>query len=438
MQYLMLIVFAWFVVRALFRPFEGLIGLLAVTMMNPGEIWPIFTTLHIERILVALTAVGIFIRPVPLVYPVLTKRLLFFWGSMFLTIPFSFWPGGSMGFTLDFGRIILYHFLTVNLIDTPDRFKKFVFVFALLIGWVGGGALWAYAHGSFDANALRNGFERAQGLTSSNGNPNSLGLTLVAGLPMVVLLFPQSSFWQKILASVIVILALIAMLLTGSRTTFSILCVLVGVSMLTSRKSLKFIPVIILLAFFTWSFTPEQYKQRYSAIVDITSGAKTDESFEAHRLARQAGLAMFIDYPILGVGAGQFSVAAGQHYWPGPVKLWLNPHNLYVQIPSELGIVGVIAWLGFLIPFVKMVFRLRKQLKGRQDVPALLCYFPNACLFALASLFLGGCFGHNLYRQTWYQLAALIVVLDTLTSEKLISHSAPEVEGKDEQILASA
>src|SRR5437764_2834709 len=189
MQYVMLVIFGWFVVRGIFKPFEGLIGLLAVTMINPGEIWPILTVIHVERLLVIVTAIGIFFRPVPFSYPKLTNRMLVFWLAMFLSCPFSFWPGGAVRFTLDFGRIILYHFLITNLVNTRKRFLIILVVFTVLIGWVAGGALWGYMHGSFDQMAIRNGFERATGLSESNGNPNTIGLTMVSGLPMIVLLF---------------------------------------------------------------------------------------------------------------------------------------------------------------------------------------------------------------------------------------------------------
>src|SRR6185312_1294323 len=164
MQFVMLALFGWFTLRALFRPFEGLIGLLAVTMINPGEIYPLINSLHVERLLSLLTVVGLFIRPERLVWPPLTKKVLIFYFSLFLTIPFSFWPGGAFDWIMTFGHIILYHVLIVNLVDTQKKFVAIVITMALLTCWVGGGALWGYAHGSFDEMAIRNGFERATGL----------------------------------------------------------------------------------------------------------------------------------------------------------------------------------------------------------------------------------------------------------------------------------
>jgi O-antigen ligase len=421
----------WFVIRGIFKPFEGLLGLLAVTMMNPGEIWPVITAIHIERLLVLVTAIGMFLRPEPFIYPKVTKRLFVFWAAMFVSIPLSYWPGGALSFCLDFGRIILYHFLIANLVDSQKKFLILIIVFAVLIGWVAGGALWGYMHGSFDPMAIRNGFERATGLTESNGNPNTIGLTMVSGLPIVVLLL-GSTKWQKLLGMLITLAALAATVLTGSRTGFANLCIL-SLLFMFNRRAIKFLPFLLLAAIVTWVVMPQQYKDRYSGILSVASGKKNDESYEAHRMAREAGYAMIKDYPITGVGAGQFPIADGQKYWPGYPKLWENPHNLYIQLPAELGIIGVAAWLSFVVPLAGIVFRLRKLFAtpAYAHLSSPLRNFPRACLFSLGALLIGGMFGHVLYRHTWYMLAGMIVALErTVATTHSLAEEKP-VEADD-------
>ena len=425
MQYVMLALFSWFVLRAIFKPFEGLIGLLAVNMINPGEIWPLLNILHLERLLVLLTGIGIFIRPVPFVYPPLTKRVFWFWGAMFLSVPLSFWPGGAARFALDFGRIILYYFLITNLADTQKRILVLIVVFALLIGWVCGGSLWSYMNGIFDQMAIRNGFERATGLSESNGNPNTVGLTLVSGLPICFLLFYMRSKWLKLMALGLTVSCIIGVLLTGSRTSFSNLCIICFCALL-NRKGIKFIPLLMVAAMVTWIVIPQQYKDRYSKIVSVATGKEKDESYDAHAMAREAGYHMMMDYPITGVGCGQFPIADGQKYWPSKgEKLWENPHNLYIQVAAELGIIGVATWLAFMVPFVSMTRRLKLLFKTPEyeGLHPALKNFPRACMFSLAALFIGGMFGHTLYRHTWYMLAGMTVALERVVAT---SHFAKE------------
>lgn len=411
MQFVLLAIFAGCSIVGLARPFVALMGLIAVTMINPGELYPLLGALRLERVLVAVTLLGLFLQPEKLIFPKLTMRLFYFWVAMFFTVPFSFWPGGAFDFTTGFGKFILYHFLIVNMVNTKERFRAMLVVFAVLVGWIGGGALYAYASGTYDANALRNGFERAVGLTTSNGDPNTLGTTLVVSLPLLVLVFSDPKKFNKLVALVTVLLSVTAVMLTGSRTSFANLCLLV-MGFTLNRKTVKFLPVVLALAVVTWMSVPEKYKERYTEILDVTSGKKKDESYESHRIAREIGFEMFKDYPLTGVGAGQFAIAAGQEYWPGRVKLWLNPHNLVVQLVAELGIIGTICWIAFMMLFLKTLFRLNRELKNDMSQHPLIRNFPRACLFAIAGLFIAGLFGHNLYRASWYQMAAMTAALD--------------------------
>ncbi len=400
-----------------------LIGLLAVTMVNPGEISPLLALLRLERVFVLISILGLFVRPQKVVLPKLTLRLLIFWGAMFVSVPMSFWPGGSVAFAFDFFRVVLYHFLIVNLVDTKERFLSFLAVYSALIGWIAGGALYSYATGHFDAAALRNGFERAAGLTVSNGSPNALGTTLVVGLPVVVLLFLYPSVWKRFGAFAIVAISVTAVVLTGSRTSLVNMCVLAGGGLM-SRRTIKFIPVVIIIALVTWTFMPQQYKDRYSAVAEITSGEKVDSSYEQHRIAREIGLQMFLDYPLTGVGAGQFSVAAGTQYWPGPNRLWMNPHNLFIQLAAELGIVGVVCWVSFLWLYVRTLQRINRKVKGDESIPPAMRYFPKACIFTLIGLIIAGLFGHNLYRSGWYIMAALAIALEGILNAAPVAQPA--------------
>jgi hypothetical protein len=123
-------------VLAVIDPYKGLLGLLAVTIIQPGELYSIFDTLHVERMLALLVLLSLFLHGKKLVFPKMTRRVLGFWLAMFLSIPFSWWISGTFSFTFDFGRIVIFNLLIVALVDNDQRFKLFVTEFALLIGWL--------------------------------------------------------------------------------------------------------------------------------------------------------------------------------------------------------------------------------------------------------------------------------------------------------------
>lgn len=418
MSIVILIVFLGFAIAAVKNPFVGLLGLMSAFMVNPGELSPLAATIHVELLIFAAVLVSTLLHQ-KVVFTGLSRKMAILWFATLLSVPFSFWPSSAFSFSYDFFRILLFNILFVTLVNTKERFRTALIIYVVLTGWVAGGALWSYANGVFDANALRNGFERATGLTTSNGNPNSLGMTLVASLPLVVLLWKET-FWAKAIAVSVICMSLVAIVLTGSRTSFACLLLLAVTFAFTKKTGPLYLLGFMLLAVSLWPFVPDQYRERYSAISAIASGKQKDESYESHRLTRLAGWHMFLDNPINGVGAGQFGVANGQKYWPGPgKKLWLNAHNLYIQIIAELGIIGAVAWLVFIMPLVRDCFRLRKLLVSlRKEPPPSLRSFPIGALFCLLALFIGGWTGHNLYRWMWYLLAAMVTALQQISTKE--------------------
>jgi O-antigen ligase len=73
-----------------------------------------------------------------------------------------------------------------------------------------------------------------------------------------------------------------------------------------------------------------------------------DPSLVGRVTVQQAGIAMFLDHPAIGVGPGNFQVVEPQYLrrlgLVGPV---LAPHNLYLEMAAEAGLLGLTGWLLF-------------------------------------------------------------------------------------------
>lgn len=92
-------------------------------------------------------------------------------------------------------------------------------------------------------------------------------------------------------------------------------------------------------------------------------GNAADPSLVGRVAAQEMGLAMFGDHPLFGVGPGAFSSltyaygsrsAAAQHV-NGP--LVDAPHDLYLQIAAESGVVGLAGWSVLIVGITAMVTR---------------------------------------------------------------------------------
>lgn len=399
------------VVAALVNPFGGLLAMLAMAIIQPGELYPIFTMLHVERIMAILVMGSYLLRQQRLEVPKISKTVLAFWGAMFLTVPLAYWISHSLEFTIDFGRVVIYHLLIVNLVNTPRRFRIFVLTFVVLTAWLAGSSMWAFNHGMYQSKDFG---ERAEGLTSSGGDPNTLALTMVYSLPMVFLGFAEGASLWTIMALITTVVSIAILVLTGSRTGFISLCAL-GLLYSVRRKGW---PVFLLMAALCiallWAVIPQNYKDRYKSVSDRDK----DESYQSRLLSWEGGWRMFLHNPLTGVGVGNYTDANGGRYWPGPGrKHWLNAHSLYFKVLGEMGLLGIVTFGWFVYTSLSYAQRLRKQLLKFPDWPGEVRHFPQAAWITLVLLLFAGYSSHNLYRQTWFMLAALLGSIELMIAK---------------------
>lgn len=142
---------------------------------------------------------------------------------------------------------------------------------------------------------------------------------------------------------------------------------------------------------------------------DAFVGAADDGRWSLWRL----GLAVFLDNPVCGAGAGQYN-AAFRALGLMPLKDAVtisHPHNMYLQVLCETGIIGALLTLvplGALAVWLERTLRpcLRREcaaaLEGECGVHWRLTFF-----FALgfAAFCINGIVGHDFYRP-WYQAMA--------------------------------
>lgn len=402
MQFVILIAVSIMLVWAVGNPFVGLIGLLTVNILRPGELYPVFASLHMERVLAIVVLVSLLVHERRIATPKITKTVLIFWGTMFLAIPFAIWRSNAFDTTLTFGQTITYHLMIVTLLKTEQRFKIFLITFMVLIGWLAGSSLISYLQGNV---IVAMGIERASGLTSAGGDPNTLGLTLVSGLPLIVLVLnKQMPKWARFMAIGVTGLAVATVISTGSRMSFFTLILAIGLFAATSKHRFVLVPAALIILAVGWMFIPQQYKDRYETVNSL----QKDESYQNRLLAWQAGWGMFKSNPLTGIGPGNFAVAAGSEFWPGEGrKHWLNAHSLPLKVIGELGIFGTLAFFFMLVTLFRLNGQLKRMAKDEPDLPGYLAGFPVACNFSLIILLIAGYTSHNLYRSTWYMLASL-------------------------------
>ena len=203
-------------------------------------------------------------------------------------------------------------------------------------------------------------------------NAQLLAAFLVLLLPVAIVFAQQGPMdARRILASAATVCLLGALLLTNNRSAWlgAIIGMMVTTGLtlrgmnareVTTQKHRFIAPIIAILAacglFFTMSGAGTKFSERASTLATTSN----DASFQWRRQMWSNALTMIGQKPLNGWGVGQFGMVLGDFDETAPprnqveregVSLTSIPHNEYLQIGAELGLVGLALYLAVLGAF---------------------------------------------------------------------------------------
>lgn len=134
------------------------------------------------------------------------------------------------------------------------------------------------------------------------------------------------------------------------------------------------------------------------------------------------GMGYMADYPVLGVGAGNFQVAEGtlspmaRRAEYGHGVRWGAAHNSFVQVGAELGVPGLLLFVGVIVSALVALRRTaRPALRaGARDVAV--SGLAQSLMASLVGFIVGGFFLSLGYSDMLYTLVALAVGLHKIAS----------------------
>jgi O-antigen ligase len=254
-------------------------------------------------------------------------------GVIVITIPFSFWPGGSLAMFSDiYVKVILIFALMISTLSSPKRLFQMTWVMIIASGYIAFRGVLDYSRGV----NLVEGHRLGGAVSGMFGNPNDLALNLVTFLaPTLVIVLRERRMLPRLFASAIAVVMVAAIIFTKSRSGF---LGLLAMSLVIVYYTLKLKPGVILAmivaAAVSLPMMPETFWSRMGSI----GNAETDET--GSRAARiqlmEQGLDVFLANPITGIGAGQFRNYDG----PEMIEKWRVTHNVWLQVAAEIGIFG--------------------------------------------------------------------------------------------------
>ena len=245
------------------------------------------------------------------------------------------------------------------------------------------------------------------------GDPNFFAQMLIPAVPIGLLLANSASgVRERVAAFGCVGVVTAAVVMTYSRGGALALGVVLALWLLArgapGRRLAVGAAAIALLVL----LVPSDFARRLTTFRQFLPGGgdvlRLDSSFEQRRVLVTAAWHMFLDRPLTGVGAGNYTV----HYRPyteetGSVVLEYEdfdqphyPHNLYLEIAAETGLPGLIVFAAVLVTCFVYLRHARVAFGGAGDwsSASLAAAFQLGLIgYLVSSLFLHGHFPRSLW-----------------------------------------
>jgi probable O-glycosylation ligase (exosortase A-associated) len=395
--------------------YYALIGFTFVLLLSPQAWFPV-----LKLIRIALLGGGIAIaahvlertahkQPItPLAPEIGIALALVIWST--ITIPMSYWPGGSVHLLTDqYLKAIIFFWMLATMITTPARLRGMAWTLALCAIPLAGTGIWHYLSGdvmrtSQDGLVRVVGYQGSSGLT---GNPNDLALMLNLIIPLCGALALSSTGFRRMAAMGIAFLSILGVIITFSRAGFLALAAtfFMFLVVLVRRKSGAAAMGLLIVALAVPAMLPKTYVERLSTITNMNE----DKTGSAQGRYKDLFLALDVvaHNPVIGVGMGQDMIALNQERGQ---STWRSVHNVYLEYAVDLGIPGFLlfSWLHLLC--FRSAWAVEKRTKrdpALRDVATLAA----GVQVSLVSFLVAAMFHPIAYQFYFFTIAGLAVAL---------------------------
>jgi O-antigen ligase len=165
----------------------------------------------------------------------------------------------------------------------------------------------------------------------------------------ILLILEQKKKILKILSSIILFATILGVIVTGTRGALMGICIIFIIYMLSLKKKLNFLIMALIALFILIPLIPEHTLERI--------GEATSDQGSGRLSIWMVGLRSLEKYWLFGAGFENFPNAYNEFvdYWPVFRGLNRAPHNIFLEILVDLGIVGFALLIIALIKHYKVI-----------------------------------------------------------------------------------
>jgi O-antigen ligase len=290
---------------------------------------------------------------------------------------------------------LLFLILTPIMVDTLSRLR---WVLLVVVGSVAFASVYVVR----EWQKWHNVFPNFRGWGGVTDDPNYFTLIAVLWLPLAFYLARGAgSRWERFFSWGCCMTTLLATTLAASRGGFlGLVASLLFIVGRTRQRARNFALLSLLVAPLIF-FAPSSPLKRFSKPTH-----SDEEATENRVIVWKAGWRMFQAHPLVGVGLDAFVKNVLKYETDAPKPVWSLAHNTYLQVAAELGLLGLLPFLGILFSTYRTlgdVLR-RSSLSG----PPLLGLAATAMQAGLVAWMVSAFFISGLQRTFWLLVALTI------------------------------
>ncbi|HXW89070.1 MAG TPA: O-antigen ligase family protein [Terriglobales bacterium] len=343
-----------------------------------------------------------------------TKYVIAMFGWYCITIPFAYWRGGAFNTVMNMlSKSVIVAVLVALLVREFWQLKRLVWVQAAAVAMmtVASVALHRTSDGRL-VGALGGVFE----------NPNDLAINIALNWPICIAFFFMGRGLKKGLWAFAVVIMLIGVELTYSRSGFlavALAAVLVVWQFAIRERKFQLVLVAVFLGMIVVVAMPSHFTARIASIVTGNQVDSMDRgSMQERKNLLIASVNEALHNPIFGVGAGNFQATAGS---------WHVAHNTYTEIAAEAGFPAAVLFLMILYRTVVNLRLVRKSRAYATDAEVRM--LAGGLWVSVAAYLVSAFFASTEYNLYPYFLVAYTTALYqiTLTQEETAASPAPTI-----------
>ena len=316
-------------------------------------------------VLTAALGYRVFIQRRPLARDRITGWLLAYGAMVAVGVLYARAPDLVVTNVVEFVRCFFTYLIVINIITTSGRLHAALYTLmgaAVVLATL---TLVQSLTGTFDQDFGGLAQYRVSDIAGDTegarpggtiGDANYYGQLLVIMIPIALyLLFEGRRIW-KVAGLICAAVLTAAVVFTYSRGDALALGAIVVATVIYKRPNPLMLAGGVVALLLAVPFMPANYVARLTTVVDVAEGNQMtiygEDSIRGRAGATQAAIEIFADHPFFGVGRENYPLYQ-LDYLSGTafarVAKGIPPHNLYLEVAAEHGIMGLIVFGGVLV-----------------------------------------------------------------------------------------